>query len=122
GPGERCCGLLSGPVPEGYPRDKYQKKVLEFWIEHGTVGEHEKEEGEELWENTYGEGTASSFTTGGVETDDLPGMMGGGNDDMDDESDAESTDTKQSSKAKRKQKAPAKDEVEEERALEASQG
>ena len=109
-------------------RDKYQRNVYEYWVDISTTGEHEREEGEEVVKNTGIDGEAEDFSLGGIEPGKplLPDAIASDDDESDD-SDRESSDF---SPAKARGKAPKrhgkgkgrkekKNELEEERLLEA---
>ena len=50
-------------------RDKYERKVKEYWVDTATTGSHEVAEGESVRDRTSAEGLAEDVTLGGV----LPG-------------------------------------------------
>ncbi|CAE7199370.1 unnamed protein product, partial [Symbiodinium pilosum] len=104
-------------------RDKYERKVWEYWVDTKTTGTWEKEEKEEIVDHSLVEGKGNTLVLGGIE----PGMpMDPENqldeeDDEEEESDAGSDleDAKPPSSNRGCKRRVKADEVEEERALEA---
>ena len=95
-------------------RDKYQRKIREYWIETGTEGTYEKEDEEQLKEGWSAEGECGDeFQMGGLGQ----GPLGAESDD-DEDSESEEEDKKSRPKAGKKSNPGKKNDLEEEAALE----
>ena len=111
-------GVLNSASIPAARRDKYQRKIKEYWVEDMTTGEHEKESAEEMKEKSWVEGLGSNITMGGL-ADGRPEGYDGPNP-SDEEGSEESEESDDSKDRKRPKKAPHKSkEVEEEYAIEA---
>ena len=83
------CTPYNCPSSFFHRRDKYQKKIKEYWVDTHTHGSYEKEHGEELNETVSAEGEAGDdITMGGINPDEpLDSSDRGDDDESDDESD-----------------------------------
>ena len=102
-------------------RSKYNRKVLEYWVDTKTIGKFTATESEEIKDSTIAEGKADGFVLG-LEPGEPSDPYRGASDDEDDDDAESSEDEGASKKGKGKgnggRKLP-KAEVQEERALEA---
>ncbi|CAE7290794.1 unnamed protein product, partial [Symbiodinium pilosum] len=102
-------------------RSKYNRKVLEYWVDTKTIGKFTATESEEIKDSTIAEGEADGFVLG-LEPGEPSDPYRGASDDEDDDDAESSEDEGASKKGKGKgnggRKLP-KAEVQEERALEA---
>ena len=103
-------------------RSKYNKKVWEYWVDVRTIGSFTATQSEEIQDSTSIEGTAENFILGlePGEPSDPCREASGDEDEEDEESDSEGEGPGSKGKGKGKpSKKPAKNDVQEERALEA---
>ncbi|CAE7197744.1 unnamed protein product [Symbiodinium sp. KB8] len=102
-------------------RDKYQKKLKEYWVDVSTQGTFQKTSEEVFREQLSGEGMADDITVGGVNPgeplDASSGESSAGEDESDD--DADSGAGKPRKGGRGKGNGNAKTSIEEEKALEA---
>ena len=97
-------------------RDKYQRKLVEYWVDVKTTGLREQETSEQLQERISREGKApDQFEMGGFGDDPLPDAAGELGDDSSDDDD----DDNDGGKPRRRRRSQGNDGFRRERALEA---
>ena len=115
----RVLATLLG-IPIVPRRDKYQKKLKEYWVDVSTQGTFQKTSEEVFREQLSGEGMADDITVGGVNPgeplDASSGESSAGEDESDD--DADSGAGKPRKGGRGKGNGNAKTSIEEEKALE----
>ncbi|CAE7246231.1 unnamed protein product, partial [Symbiodinium sp. CCMP2456] len=107
-------------APQFGLRDKYQKKLKEYWVDVATEGAFQKSSEETFKETLMGEGEADDVTVGGVNpgepVDGSSGESSAGEDDSEDDADSGAG---RARKAGRGKGNGGKTSIEEEKALEA---
>ncbi|CAE7903870.1 unnamed protein product, partial [Symbiodinium necroappetens] len=103
-------------------RDKYQRKLKEYWVDTATTGTFEKTTSEALHETLSAEGVPEDVTIGGINPgepihDGDGGASSGSDDESDDEADSGAGRARKAGRGKGS--GNAKQELEEEKALEA---